>query len=375
MTQSRRRFLQRIGSASAAAALWRLGPVAAAGSGLTVTELGDGLSVVTGAGGNVVVLARPEGLLLVDSGSAERAADLLALLGRRFGTAPIGVLFNTHWHLEHTGGNDAIAARGAKTIVAHENTRLWMSTKYYVEWEDRYYQRARDRRCRPNKTFYSSDPQPIELAFGGERVEYGQLTEAHTDGDIYVYFRERNVIVAGGAVTAARYPVIDYSRAAGSAASSRRRRNCSSITNANTLDRSRRRPAQPRAHLEAQLEMLKTVRGRIENLMRKGKSIPEMLAADVTAGFDPRGARTASGSSRTSTTACGGRGGSVTLYRRATATPALRGVRDAGGPWLAGCSEPPPAQARGGPLADVRPVLRGLPQRHRARRRICRSRN
>jgi len=172
--------------------------------------------VVTGAGGNVVVLAKPEGLLLVDSGSAERAADLVGLLGQKFGAAPIGVLFNTHWHLEHTGGNDAIAARGVKTIVAHENTRLWMSTKFYVEWEDKYYQR-RAPASRPNKTFFTSDKQPFELTFGGERVVYGQLTEAHTDGDVYVHLPEHNVIVAGGAVTAARYPCSTTSRAAGSA--------------------------------------------------------------------------------------------------------------------------------------------------------------
>src|SRR5712671_3157271 len=136
-------------SAGAAAALLRFGPAPAASPGLNATELRDGLNVVTGAGGNVVVLAKPEGLLLVDSGSAERAADLVGLLGQKFGAAPIGVLFNTHWHLEHTGGNDAIAARGVKTIVAHENTRLWMSTKFYVEWEDKFYQR-RAPASRPN---------------------------------------------------------------------------------------------------------------------------------------------------------------------------------------------------------------------------------
>src|SRR5689334_18062771 len=144
-----------MGSAGAAAALLRFVPATAASAGLTLTELKDGLAVVTGAGGNVVVLSKPEGLLLVDSGSAEHAADLLGLLERRFAAAPIGALFNTHWHLEHTGGNDAIAARGVKTIIAHENTRLWMSTKFYVEWEDKYYQR-RAPASRPNKTFFTS---------------------------------------------------------------------------------------------------------------------------------------------------------------------------------------------------------------------------
>jgi glyoxylase-like metal-dependent hydrolase (beta-lactamase superfamily II) len=176
--------------------------------------------------------------------------------------------------------------RGANTtIVAHELTRLWMSTEYYVDWEDRTYA-PRVAAALPTRTFYASDPQPITLAFGDETIEYGHLREAHTDGDIYVYFRNRNVIVTGGVVTAGTYPVIDYATGGWIGGLVDATTKLLAITNADTLVVPKQGAAQPRSHLRAQLEMLTVVRGRIENLMRKGKSIQDMLAADVTAEFD-----------------------------------------------------------------------------------------
>ena len=175
---------------------------------LAAAALRGGLTLITGAGGNVVLLTTPDGAVQVDSGTSTRSQDLAKLVAEHLGSTPTRTLFNTHWHLDHTGGNEAVAPSGTP-IVAHENTRLWMSTKFYVEWEDRYYQR-RPKAAWPNKTFFSSDPQPLFVDVGKSRVEYGHLPEAHTDGDIYVRFPEQNVIVAGGTVTAGRYPVLDY---------------------------------------------------------------------------------------------------------------------------------------------------------------------
>src|SRR5690606_18115719 len=148
------------------------------------------------------------GIAMVDSGSPEHEERVVKFVAERFGGRPIEILFNTHWHLDHTGGNEAAGRAGAR-IIAHENTRLWMATEFYVDWKDRSYP-PRPLAARPNDTFYSSNPQPIELGYAGQRIEYGHLREAHTDGDIYVRFPEHNVIVAGGAVTVGQYPVLDY---------------------------------------------------------------------------------------------------------------------------------------------------------------------
>ena len=247
---------------------------------LATRLLRDGLELVTGLGSNAVLLRGTSSGMLIDSGAPETANALRAHLG----ALPIDTIFNTHWRPTHTGGNETVRDSNT-TIVAHELTRLWMSTEYYVDWEDRTYA-PRVAAALPTRTFYASDPQPIALAFGNEQIEYGHLPEAHTDGDIYVYFRNRNVIVTGGVVTVGTYPVIDYATGGWIGGLVDATKKLLAITNADTLVVPKHGASQPRSHLQAQLEMLTVVRSRIENLMRKGKSIQEMLAADVTAEFD-----------------------------------------------------------------------------------------
>ena len=162
--------------------------------------------------------------------------------------------------------------------MAHELTRLWMSTEYYVDWEDKTYT-PRAAAALPTRTFYSTAPQPLVVEIGDEEIEYGHLPEAHTDGDVYVWLKQRNVLAAGGVVTVGAYPVIDYATGGWIGGLVEATKKLLAITNADTIIVPADGPAQPRAHLQAQLEMLTVVRERIENLMREGRSIAEMLDA------------------------------------------------------------------------------------------------
>jgi glyoxylase-like metal-dependent hydrolase (beta-lactamase superfamily II) len=283
---SRRQFLRALGGAG----------VAIAGSGgarvcaqpapsLRAIELREDLFQVTGAGANVVVLAKPDGLLLVDSGAPAHGAALQRLLSERFG-APVRVLLNTHWHLPHTGGNEAVVEDDT-TIVAHEHTRLWMSTKFYVEWEDKRYL-PRPARALPNKTFFSHEPQPIEIDFFGERVLYEHLPEAHTDGDLYVRFPQRNVIVAGGALTVDTYPTLDYITGGWVGGLMDATQKLIGLSDGETLSVPEAGPAQRRADLEVQHEMLAAVRQGVESMAIKGQGIDEMIAARLTKDFEAR---------------------------------------------------------------------------------------
>ena len=283
----RRRFLATALKAAAAAAVGGgLLRVAAAQSGAALAEvpLRDDLTLITGAGSNVVVLRAAGAAALVDSGSPETATELAKLVRGDLGLLSVELLFNTHWHPTHTGGNEALRS-GDTDIVAHELTRLWMSTEYYVDWENRTYA-PRAAAALPTKTFYATDPQPLTARIGDEEIQYGHLPEAHTDGDMYVWFKKRNVLVAGGAVTFGAYPVLDYTTGGWIGGLVDATKKLLDLTNADTLIVPENGPAQPRSHLTAQLEMLTAVRTRIENLMRKGRSIEEMLAAGVTDGFD-----------------------------------------------------------------------------------------
>lgn len=283
---SRRDILRTVIGGLAGAALAPLRPRLAFGGTdqLQSVRLTDNLAQITGAGGNVVVLATPDGLALVDSGAPGQADALMGFLDGVFGDAPIEALFNTHWHLPHTGANALIGERGAK-IFAHENTRLWMSTEYYVDWEDKTYE-PRPHAALPTETFYSSDPQPIHHELGGQRIEYGHLAQAHTDGDIYVRFLDENVIVAGGVVGAGAYPLPDSATGGWIGGLEAATRRLADLSDASTRIVPGTGPVQTRADLEAQLEMLSTVHQRVNALMIEGKSAAEMVAEGVTEEFD-----------------------------------------------------------------------------------------
>ena len=283
----RRSFLQVVGASMLSCGVVGFGSRAFAQSGasaLTAEPLRDGVRLVTGAGGNVVLVGGRTGAALIDSGAPEHAAALGRWVLEQTGGTPVERLINTHWHLEHTGGNETFATAGA-AIVAHENTRLWMSTEHYVDWQDRTYS-PRPAAAQPTQTFFSHEPQPIRVTAGDEPIEYGYLREAHTDGDLYVFLPRSNVVVAGGAVAAGAYPVLDYATGGWIGGLEDATRKLLDLGDADTLYVPDAGPAQRIDYLRAQLEMITTVRGRVEELMRKGKSADEMLAAGVTNEFD-----------------------------------------------------------------------------------------
>lgn len=192
----RRTFLQALAGSAALALPWP----AAAQAGLQSTALGERLTLITGAGNNVIALAGDGSGLLVDAGDAAHASDLLKLTGR------IGTVLNTHYHLESTGGNDAMSAAGAK-IVAHLNTRLWMTQEIIRDWEGGKVYPPRAKAALPTEAFRASSG---EMTLGSERIEYGLLTQAHTDGDLFVHFKNANVLAVGDAVQPGRLPTLDW---------------------------------------------------------------------------------------------------------------------------------------------------------------------
>jgi glyoxylase-like metal-dependent hydrolase (beta-lactamase superfamily II) len=172
----------------------------AAQAGPSVTILGERMRLVTGAGNNVIALAGNNGSLLVDAGDAAHVRDLLQ------GAGKVSTIFNTHYHLESTGGNDAMAGAGA-TIAAHLNTKLWMTQEIIRDWEGGKVYPPRAKAALPTETFRAASG---EMSFGDERIEYGLLTQAHTDGDLFVHFRNANVLAVGDAVQPGRLPTLDW---------------------------------------------------------------------------------------------------------------------------------------------------------------------
>jgi glyoxylase-like metal-dependent hydrolase (beta-lactamase superfamily II) len=170
---------------------------------ITEKDVG-GLTMFSGAGCNVVALAGNNGALLIDGGQAVNASLLLKAVHGKLGTRRIDTLVNTHWHPDQTGLNEA-AGKDKGTIVAHEVTRIYTGRKVRSPLFDGTIGPLPEA-ARPTKTTYTQDT----LQFAGEEVQYRHLPGAHTDGDLYVWFPKRNVLVAGGPVTSDRWPVLDY---------------------------------------------------------------------------------------------------------------------------------------------------------------------
>jgi cyclase len=181
------------------------GTGAAAATKVSTTLLGERLLLISGLGANVLALRSDEGLLLVDSGAADSTGRLQRELKNFAGGAAVTTVINTHWHAANTGGNDVFGAAGAK-LIAHAKAAQRMRVPQYVPWEDRYLP-ARAKAAVPADVFYLGRKQ---ISFGAERIEYGYLQQPHTDGDVYVWFKDANVVAVGDAVAPVSDPEIRW---------------------------------------------------------------------------------------------------------------------------------------------------------------------
>ena len=173
-------------------------------------RLTDQMTVVDGGGSNVLAFFTGEGFVLVDGGALKSFDKVMASLGAN---AKVNTLFNTHHHVDQTGNNEMFSTgtegtplrrSGRTTIIAHKRTLEWMSADHWIQADDRY-ERARPKAARPTETFLTTG----SLNTGGEQIDYGYLTLAHTNGDIYVHFRSANVLAVGDVVSPLRDPALD----------------------------------------------------------------------------------------------------------------------------------------------------------------------
>ncbi len=279
----RRVFLtQLVRAAAANFALPGIAVARSASAELPITPLAERLTLISGGGGNVTLFDSPEGVLMVDGGSPAHSARVLKTVRKVTGTRRVHTLFNTHWHWDQTGSNTTLGPAGTR-IIAHENTRLWLSTEVNSKWEERVYKRLPPK-ARPNQTFYTMGT----LEFGGERIDYGYLPQAHTDGDIYVFFRKANVLVAGDVVSVGAYPIIDYCTTGWIGGMVNATQMLIDLGNAGTKIVPGTGPVQSRADVQAEHEMLATLKVRLSELLAKGMSVEDMIDAAPTRDFDAK---------------------------------------------------------------------------------------
>jgi glyoxylase-like metal-dependent hydrolase (beta-lactamase superfamily II) len=270
-------------TAGVLAARWpRLARGQAAAGALSAMELAPDLVMVSGAGANVVALAADDGLLLVDGGSEAHAAALQGALAERWPGRPVATVFNTNWRDDHTGANAALRGAGA-TVMAHENTKLWLGGDFFVDWEGKHYA-PHAAAMLPDKTFYTSG----KLDLGGRSVEYWHLPRAHTDGDVAVFMPHANVLAASDLLSVGRYPVPDYATGGWIGGLVDATQMLLDSTDAETRIVAAAGGVYGRTELTAQLELCTAVRQKAAEAFRVGMSYADFVASKPTAAFDAK---------------------------------------------------------------------------------------
>jgi cyclase len=249
---------------------------------IVATPLNDNLFLLSGAGANVVAATGPDGLTLVDGGIEKHSKDLVKTALQATKSHRVTTLFNTHWHPEQTGSNESLGKSGAK-IISHVNTKLWLKRSITVGWRPGTYGPF-DTRALPADTFYSTANMPL----GDEHVEYGYLAQAHTDGDIYVFFRRANVLVGGGVVSADRWPILDYETGGWIAGLVAGLDSLIKLSDDQTRIVPADGPVLTRADLQAQRASYFTIYERLVKCLTQGLSPAEALATDPAKGINPQ---------------------------------------------------------------------------------------
>ena len=248
---------------------------------ITIQKLRGNVSVLLGAGGNIAVLPGRDGKLLIDAGFAGARPQITeALVG--ISSEPIKHLINTHWHFDHTDGNEWLHSVGA-AILAHTNTRKHLSTTTRVEGWNFTFEPA-PAGAIPAEVF--DDEQTLTL--NGTTIALKHYAPAHTDSDISVHFTDSDILHVADTFWNGYYPFIDYSTGGSIGGMIR-------ATEANLAKVSHTTIVIPghgevadKSQLSFYRDLLVGTREKVATLKKQGKSLDEIVAAKLTAATDEK---------------------------------------------------------------------------------------
>ena len=239
----------------------------------------DGIYMLMGAGGNIGVSTGPDGVFLIDDQFAPMTEQITAAIAA-VTDAPVKMLINTHWHGDHTGGNQNFSQSGA-LIVAHDNVRVRMNSTHI-------------------STFFKSETKPspqaalpvvtfdntVTFHLNGQTILAEHVPPAHTDGDSIIWFKEANVIHMGDTFFNGFYPFIDADSGGSVAGMIEAVDRVLPRIDAQTIIMPGHGPLTDRKGLMVYRDMLQTVADRIQAMIDEGQSQQDIVAAKPTAEFD-----------------------------------------------------------------------------------------
>ncbi|MBV9455973.1 MAG: MBL fold metallo-hydrolase [Bradyrhizobium sp.] len=246
---------------------------------IKTTSLGDGVYMLEGQGGNITVAIAKEGIIMVDGEFAPLHDKIKAAISV-ISNQPIKWLIDTHFHVDHTGGNAPFAKDGA-TVVAHANvkTRLAAGTTNGLTGVKTPPVEAS---ALPAKTYTDN----FKIMMTGRVADLKHIANAHTDGDTYVWFKTANVLSTGDTFTNGRYPNIDFANGGNIKGMIAAADAYLKLTNEKTRIVPGHGPIGDKAALLDYRTMLVTARDRMAALVEQGKSEDEVVAAKPFADLD-----------------------------------------------------------------------------------------
>jgi glyoxylase-like metal-dependent hydrolase (beta-lactamase superfamily II) len=243
-------------------------------------QVAPGIYMLIGKGGNIGASTGADGTFLIDDQYAPMTPSVIAALKAVNAPMPRFVL-NTHWHGDHTGGNENLAKVGA-LLVAHDQVRKRMSSDQFISFVQMAVP-ASPLAALPVVTFNDT----VTFYLNGDEIHGTYAPHAHTDGDVFVHFRKSNVIHAGD-LFFRYYPFIDLSSGGSLAGVIAAVDRVLALADDKTRIIPGHGPLANRADLVEYRDMLSVTSGRIRDLAKAGKTVDEVLAAAPTADYDAK---------------------------------------------------------------------------------------
>ena len=243
------------------------------------TPVAGAVHMIVGSGGNIGLVVGDDAVFVVDDQFAPLTPKILAAI-REVTPQPVRFVLNTHWHFDHTGGNENMGQAGA-LIFAHENVRRRMSTEQFIEALNRK-QPASPRAALPVITFTDT----VSFHLNGDSIVVFHVAPAHTDGDAMVMFTKANVVHTGDVFVSDRFPFVDRSSGGSIHGIIGATERLVAMTNAGTKIIPGHGPLSDRDRVKQYHDMLVVMRDRMRKEIAAKHTVDQVLASKITAEYD-----------------------------------------------------------------------------------------
>ncbi|MGH8495223.1 MAG: MBL fold metallo-hydrolase [Gammaproteobacteria bacterium] len=248
---------------------------------VTLEEVGTGVYMLTGRGGNIGVSIGEDGVFLVDDQYAPLTPAIREALAE-VTDEPVRFVLNTHWHEDHTGGNEEFG-KGGSLVIAHENVRKRLAAGQIMNYLGQEINvPPASGAALPVVTFDNA----VTFHINGDEVHAFHVLSAHTDGDSIVHFRKADVVHMGDTYFNGFYPYIDASSGGSLRGMIAAADRALELVGEDTAVIPGHGPLSNRQELESYRDMLVEVHERMGELIDEGLSLEEIQARAPTAEFD-----------------------------------------------------------------------------------------